>query len=149
MRGPLLSPGLDATGGRSYLSSSQTPGALGGRRAVQRWYTEGVISGDISGQIVKSAGGVWRLLATSARVRIAPSSSLTLDILAKVPDGSYTSIFSTVISIASGQTEAVPGVLVIPKLYPIGTLWKVDRLSGSDGTDLTIELHYKVAAVSQ
>lgn len=148
-RGPLLSPGLDATGGRSYLRSSQTPGALSGRRAVQRWYTSGIISGDLSGQIVKSVGGTWRLLGASARVRIAPTSTLVLDILAKVPGGSYTSIFQTTLSIASGQLEATLGTLLVDHLYPVGTLWSVDRVSGSDGTDLTIELHYKVLPVGQ
>ncbi|KKN15250.1 hypothetical protein LCGC14_0987950 [marine sediment metagenome] len=143
----ILSPSIDATSGRSYRQSSQTPGALGGRRAVQRWYTDGVIT-DVTGQIVQSVGGVWRLLVASARVRVTPSTSLVLDIEAKVPGGSYTSVFDTVLTITAGQLEATGGVLSVGKLYPVGTLFRQSYSSGN-GTDLTVELHYKVKAVSQ
>ena len=146
---PILSPSIDATSGKSYKQSSQTPGALGGRRAVQRWYTDGVI-GDVSGQIVQSVGGVWRLLIATARTRIAPSTaSQNIDIHAKVPGGAFTTIFSTVLTIATSQLEATGGVLLTDKIYPIGTLLKQIHVSGSDGTDLTVELHYIVKAVSQ
>ena len=143
----LIVPTLDATSGRSYGQSSQTQGALGGRRAVQRWYTDGSISG-VTGQIVKASGGTWRLVAASARVRVTPSSSLNLDILAKVPGGSYTSIFDSVLVITAGQLEAGGGILDVDRLYPIGTLFMQDYVSG-DGTDLTVELHYRVRAVTQ
>ena len=145
----IISPSIDATSGRSYKQASQTPGALGGRRAVQRWYTDGVIS-DVSGQIPQSVGGVWRLLLATARTRIAPSAaSQNIDIYAKVPGGAFTTIFDTVLTIATGQTEATGGVLKSDKTYPVGTQFKQIHVSGSDGTDLTVELHYMVRAVSQ
>lgn len=145
----IISPNLDATSGRSYKQASQTPGALGGRRAVQRWYTDGIIT-DVSGQIVQATGGAWRLVVASARTRVAPSTtSLDIDILAKVPGGSYTTIFQTVLTIATGQLEATAGLLLVSRLYPVGTLFMQDHVSGSDGTDLTVELHYRVVPVSQ
>jgi hypothetical protein len=145
----VISPSIDATGGRSYKQASQTPGALGGRRAVQRWYTDGVIT-DVSGQITQCVGGAWRLIVASARTRVAPSAaSQNIDIHAKVPGGAYTTVFDTVLTIATSQTEATGGVLKSDRTYPLGTLFKQVHVSGSDGTDLTVELHYMVKAVSQ
>lgn len=143
----MIAPTLDAVSGRSYGQASQTPGALGGRRAVVRWYTEGAISA-VTNQIVKASGGAWRLLVASARVRVTPGTALNVDILAKVPGGSYVSVFDSILAIAAGQLEATGGTPNVGKLYPIGTLFKQDYVSG-DGTDLTVELHYRVKAVSQ
>lgn len=149
-RGPLLSPGLDATGGRSYLQASQTPGALGGRRAVQRWYTDGVIT-SVSGMIAISIGGVWRLVLTTARCRIAPSSaSVNIDIQAKKPGFAYDSVLENALTVAIGQLEATGGVLKVNTAFPIGTLFRHTLVPPvSDGEDLTVELHYVVRAVSQ
>ena len=43
-----IDPPLDATSGKSFDQSNQTAGALGGRRAVQRWFYETVPSKDCS-----------------------------------------------------------------------------------------------------
>ncbi len=147
----LIAPTLDATSGRSYGQSSQTPGALGGRRAVQRWYTDGAVSGsNISHQIVKASGGAWRLLAASARLRVSHiSNALNVDIQAKVPGSSYASVFDSVIVIPAGFTEATIGTLDVSRLYPIGTFFRILYISGGGGMDLTVELHYRVKAVSQ
>lgn len=143
----LISPTLDAVGGRSYGQSSQTAGALGGRRAVQRWYTDSAITG-VTGLIVEVVGGAWRLLAINARVRVTPSTTLNIDIQAKVPGGSYVSVFDSVLTVVAGQLESTNGVLGIGRLYSIGTLFRQSYVSGN-GTDLTVELHYIVHPVGQ
>lgn len=119
-----LSPYLDAAGGRSYNQASQTAGALGGRRSKEEWFvSDSVVSPNR--KIVKTEGGTWRLVGASARVNIAPvTGTINIDILAKVPGASsFSSVFSTLLTIPPGQTEAGGGVLNIgSKLLPIGTL---------------------------
>ena len=58
------------------------------------------------------------------------------------------SVFDSVLVVAAGQLEATGGVLDVGRLYPIGTLFRQNYVSGN-GTDLTVELHYIVHPVGQ
>ncbi len=131
---PIMMPMLDAVSGRSYGQSNQTAGALGGRRNKEEWFSANTASSP-DRKIVKTAGGVWRLLKASARVRVAPTVAIGVDILAQVPGASSpASIFSTVPVIAVGQTEAAGGVISnVSKLLPVGTLLSTALASGIQG----------------
>lgn len=158
----LLAPTLDAVSGRSYSQASQTPGALGGRRSVMRWYT----ADGIPRMEPTVAGGWWRLIAATARVRISPfGGAVSIDIKVDGPDHpAVESVFEfeQALSIADGEYEATGGVLKQPRPYPIpyntfhriyppGDLFFVfnSSLSGVSAQDLTVELHYIVRPVSQ
>lgn len=140
----LIPPGVEALGGKTYRQSGQTAGALGGRRDKVDWYYDGVVDGS-SGQIVKTAGGIWRLIGASARVRIAPTvGAISIDILS-----GGISIFTTALSIAVSTTEATGGILKIDKLVSLGTLISVSNSTDAGAQDLTIELHHRLSPVSQ
>lgn len=140
----LIPPDLDAVAGRSYKQSGLTPGALGGRRDKVDWYRDGVVNGS-SGQIVKSAGGVWRLIAVSARVRVAPTASA---ILIDITAGGV-SIFDTGLTIAVGQTEGAGSILKSARVYAVGTLFAISHNTDAVAEDITVELHYRLSPVSQ
>ncbi len=116
-------PDLDAVGGRSYKQSSQTAGALSGRRDVVQWYKDGAVS--THNMIVKVAGAAWRLIGVTANVRVAPTGgAVKVDILAKMPgESSYATVFNLLPSIAVGQLESSGGVFNPSRsMLPIGTL---------------------------
>ena len=116
-------PDLDAVGGRSYKQSSQTAGALSGRRDVVQWYKDGAVS--THNMIVKVAGAAWRLIGVTANVRVAPTGgAVKVDILAKMPgESSYATVFNSLPSIAVGQLESLGGVFNPSRsTLPIGTL---------------------------
>lgn len=125
---PIMMPGLDSVSGKSFGQASQTVGALGGRRAKEEWFVRDSVAAP-NRKIVKTTGGIWRLVRATARVRIAPTlGAVTVDLLARVPGApSPVSVFDTPLTIAVGETEAVGGI-VDPayKMLPIGTLVSMD-----------------------
>lgn len=133
-------PDLDAVGGRSYKQSSQTPGALTGRRDVVQWYKDGAVS--THNMIVKVAGAAYRLVEVTANVRVAPTAgSVKVDILAQMPgEASPISVFDVLPSIPIGQLESSGGVFNPDrKILPIGTLVS-QRMGGTATADLLIAL---------
>ncbi len=152
-RRPLISPALDAVSGRSYGQSSQTAGALGGRRAKAVWFIPGPVTTQTPlGPRIKVTGGVWRPVAASARFNIVASGSTALISVVFTPPGeSLVAIFSTNMRIFSGDLESVPGAIVPGIICPIGSILSVLFVGGGapPGNDLTIELDYIVRAVGQ
>ncbi len=137
-----LSPSLDSVSGRSYGQASQTAGALGGRRNKEEWFVSDTVIFP-NRKIVKTEGGTWRLVGASARVRVAPTTgTINVDILAQMPGASGPeSIFSTVLTIPPGQTEAGGGVINTgSKLLPIGTLINMGMPVGP-WTGMVVSVH--------
>lgn len=151
----LIPPTLDATGGRSYSQSSQTPGALGGRRGRLTWFIPGLTSTKARvGPRFRVTGGAWRPIRATARLTVAPTYSEPYATLYyTLPGGARTYLFEgPVISIIipMGVTEGnerpiIPGlVLPIGSILDLGTGW-----GGGDAEDLTVELDYIVHPVRQ
>ncbi len=164
----LIAPTLDATSGRSYSQSSQTPGALGGRRAKEVWFKEGTLPsmeppGINVGQIIKIAGSAWRLIDVTARLRVAIASyaEIRINIWITLPGESEYTLFyphtlpySNLLRILGSTKEAIKGTMRSDKsnVLPIGTLVRMgynSSFSGASARDLTVELHYRTRAVSQ
>lgn len=154
----LIPPTLDATGGRSYGQASQTAGALGGRRAVLRWFHQGVVPNSSSniGLTAKVVGGAWRVVSASARVTVAPDNgSMSVRISMIAPDESRTKIFlapaTSWLQWGSGDLEASGEEIIPGFIIPIGYRVEAVILGSTGGVaeDLTVELHYRVRAVSQ
>ena len=154
----LIAPTLDAVSGRSYGQSSQTQGALGGRRAVLRWFHSGVVPNSSSniGLTAKVVGGAWRVIAASARVVVAPNNdSMVVRISMIAPDESRTKIFlaptTSWLQWGTGDLEASGEGIIPGFIIPIG--YRVEAViigsTGGVAEDLTVELHYRVRAVTQ
>lgn len=102
----------------------------------------------IDRMIVKVAGAAWRLLGVKAQSWDVAPSNLAIDIVAKVPGGSYESIFDTVPIISSGNNTSTGGVIRGDRrILPIGTLVRLGDTEHN--ADITTELHYRTRAVSQ
>lgn len=150
-RTPIFAPpDLDALGGKSYNQASQTPGALGGRRARELWFTNSAIS-LVDQSVHRIVGGTWRLIGANARARLAPSNDIVADMLVDIPgQATGISIFVTPLTIASGQKEAAGGVIKLSHvLLPVGTLVYVTDTTSETNYQLTMELHYRIRVVAQ
>ena len=102
----------------------------------------------IQGMIVKVEGAAWRMIGVDAYTEVTPTSILSIDIEAKVPGGSYESIFSVVPTIDPGDLVSSGGILRTDRrILPIGTLVKAgDSVIAGD---ISVDLHYRTRAVSQ